>query len=114
MRKDSVQVEMEAIETYARYELHALYKGVKMSALAIDEQQRDRVLKVWGTLKAKNVTCVEREAPVLPTWKVSFRTNGRYNMHTLEAQASSPDVIETRLLKIHKHVFNFHAEQVTC
>lgn len=56
---------------YVRWQLSATINGVHVSAASITDEHKEKTLKVWQKMRAKNVTVVERpDASPLPTWRV--------------------------------------------
>jgi hypothetical protein len=87
---------MRAMLEYAKWQLSATIGNVSVSAFSISEQHRDKTLKVWRGMRAKNIVVVERpDALALPVWKVRVSRSGSYQ--DIEIAASSEKIALSKI-----------------
>lgn len=88
---------LENNERYAKYVLTATIKKVKvrLRAVSVDEAHKDRTLKLWKQMRAKDIQITERQPEPLPLWDVSYHNNKRFI--SCEMNGSSAEAIEDRL-----------------
>lgn len=96
---------MNAIQEYAHYQLSAtIHNGkVKLAATSVTEAHKDKVLKTWQKLGAKDIVCVPVEQPkTLPTWYVEYQTSGRFGYGRATIVASSKELVKEQIQKLVK------------
>lgn len=86
--------------TYIKFELHATLGNVQLAAFSITPEHKNRVLRYWRKLHAKNIIILEREAPDLPLWQITIRQlRSNLESKTLQMRASSRENVVKQLEK---------------
>lgn len=90
--------DLEIVNHYARWELYATIGNVQVSALCITDEHKEKTLKIWKGMRAKNVLVVARSnVPALPVWRVRAPSS---RCHVdVEVAASSKQLVEQHLDK---------------
>lgn len=83
---------------YVRYELSATIGGVRVSASSISDEHRDKTLKVWRGMRAKNITVTEHlDAQPLPRWRIRIPTHSYRGYLDIEISASSKEIAMSKI-----------------